>query len=799
MMASPRCLRGPLPLRLQGEWRCPAPSLSQGPMHTRVPRCAPLCRHPIDPPLSVDDQERLLNEARIDVPHWVAACPHDRMRVAICAALISDMHAQLGPHSAVALHKAHLSREAFSAPFFGEAGLSTCGGSGRLRGWALNIGNTDGFEALTIRVMVDERQRPGLERCLLAAGAAAFVRYGPHLRPRHYQRWAFGRKERMYYIPHAILAAVAAVVTFCAGFGADSRGAGEVVDVSFEVFNGKGSFAVDISGDQHEALAAGGESRAATAHHCGDLLARAHANLAIGAIALFKSFFHGCLPSRTYVGVGIDYHVSDADGRRVLMMPVLDEPDAAGPTGARGSCAACAAGGVELLGEEEGEEEGEETEAALRPLGPHVMELGPEMRPVMFRDADDLAMSAENAVALGSLSADAAVAGARTRLPTGTAHDVEFYNSMAWHPAAGTRTATGPPCSAVHRRQAYLPTLAGHEKSMRSSARATVLAGDFRGSTRRTLDGVILLLGGLQAGAAEFPSDATSVVDDLVADSFLQRLETVYMLETPAGVWPRAGGTAVYGIGALVHCAVAAAYDTVHANGHAFSHEHLADAALLNAATLSAVSTAALQLLRGGPPSTADRVQLIACLADTTHVIHTFYDGNLGRDAKAAMQDRGACVLRRVGDLALREIDAGHVMAEAGPCRTVGVRSEHASSSTRARVAVLLARLDRLLQAGFHQRQQVMPSLEAEDFKRHVTLVLTRFVCAAPAGLARRDWGWVHDLCRRLAEDPACRPAYKAVGRVFVAALAEAFTGTPPPPGDGAVKLEAPRLLQVIV
>ena len=705
------------------------------------------------------------------------------MRVAVATALIADMRQHLGAHSAVSQHKAHLSRDAFSYPFTGPGGRSTCGGSGRLHGWALSFGNTDAFEAFTVRVMVDERQRGRLERCLLATGAATFVLGGLApasscgTAPRHFRDWASGeqgRPVRLYYISHAILAVVAALVIFCAGFGEDSRGCGEVVDVSFEVVNGKTTFSTNVSDDQHAAFAGGGEDRAATAHHLGDMLARAHSHSVIGAIAYFKSFFYCLLPSRTYVGVGCDYRVFDVTGRPILMMPDAELDAGAKIEEDDGRCAACAARDVEL-------DEAEDDRGEPGPLGILSAELGPEIRPAMFRD--DLSDEChDDVVALAGLSE-----AARASLPTGHAVHVERFYGPDWPPHAATLTATGPPCSAVHRRQAYVPTLAGHEKHTRYSARATTQAGDLRSWTRRTLEGVVLLLGGLQAGAAALVTDASCLVGRLDADGFFQRMETVFMLETPAGARCAAAGTRAYRFGALVHCAVEQLYDVCHAQGHAFSHAHLADAALLGAATLATVATANIQCLRGGPPRTADRVELVAGAADAAHVMHCFYDGTLGRDAKAALEDRGICVVRRLCDLALREIDPDHEPAEggagagAGAPRPCARRGGQALTTARARAAFVLARLDGHVQACFIQQRRIMPALELDAFKKFVFHLVVRVMAAAPAGLALRCWDWVLELEERLAADEASRTALGVVGQDFFDAVAVACTGRPRP------------------
>ena len=699
-------------------------------------------------------------------PAWVSKDLFEAEAVAFCAGLMSCLISQLGRDSSIVAHKAHVSRKAFVyLPFERKLELPTCGRRNRVAGFPLNTGDTGGFEAVKIRVTADERQRGCLQRALRLAAGGSFALQNPSHRTATYRYWmASEHDERMFYIPHAILVLVVALVACCAGYGAigAKRSTGEVLDWSISVFGGKDTAAFRVMAEQHAAMLRGGADLAMEAHHIGATLVEQHQRRAIRAAALFLSLFVNTLPALVFVGVGCQYHVIDADGKPIYMIPCFRDVR----TDFRGRCAACAAAGV-----------GDEPEPD--PTSPQeTTSLGPASLPAVvpaarFPPPDDGLMPE----AMAERTPETASEGARERLRLGRKGACETYHPAGFPTHACLNTGHPPTGNYVARGMNYLPDLAAHEARLRDSSCASHAAGDVVASLRHSMYGRVLLLDTLQKGAFAFADDADVALDVLDESNWMQRAEAAMQLQFPVGQL-NPSDLCAYEIPAHTHQLLSLVYGSLFQGGSAYSHAQLSDSARLHAAALLALLVANLDVLRSGPPSLADRVEAVAGVADATHLLLHFFDGRLEGGARRAMLERGMWTVRRVGHLAMRLLDPDGVTHRAPrPCAP---RTSFRSAPTlRARAMVILSSVkETVVESAFRSQRCLNSGLERACFDKHLRRLVERLLGAMPTDMVTRmDGVWISALHARISEDADASVSLKIVGRALFDDFALALTG----------------------
>ena len=734
-----------------------------------------------DTPLSDEEQKQRLQQLNIQHPAWLAPTqPHEQEAVAFCVGLLTDFLGQLGEDSTVASQQAHVSRDAFTTlPFERDPSYPTCGGRNRVKGYKLNIGNYDGFEALTIRVTADVRLRELLKRTLRFAGAASFVLNSPHKRPKHYAHWMWGKGDRMFFVKHAVLVVVTALVACCCGYGAPGakRSRGEVLDVAFSVVGGKSTSRVQLSVQQQADVEAGGQSQFATAHRLGNLIARAHVDRCIGAVTLFTSYFLNVLPSLAYVGVGSHYTVVDDGGRYIYMMPrIIDLGNALAPDAI--DCFACLRNAIDT----QQPQLDAPMPSAQYPRGPATGR-GPESLPVALdsegRTPDVLFAQSESDTALGSNLPS----GTRARVRPNNKCTIDTYTPLDFPFDAGTTTVTFPHEDGVHRVMSYLPDLQAHEDGVRASRRASNAAGNLAGSVCRSLGGSVLLLDGLQRGAVRLVSDVSDCIANLDEGGWEQRTETTFMRTFQAGQHNPALIDA-YNIPGLIHTHLYLMHAVYFRKGHAFTHALLADTAVLGAAAGAALSVAHIQALRTGPVSTADRAACVAGLAECTNFLRHMYDGDLDRRAIREAHNRGHFTAAHLAGLALRRILPPHMLSgnpgnrapQLLAARTTTLSQlPRVKSSTRSRAAALMAGIQGPLRNLFNELQVRRPEYEFRTFMADVSVLLERLLAAVPADKVACGSGrWIIRVRERLLDDTATRSTMRLLGHTFFDVLARA-------------------------
>ena len=707
---------------------------------------------------------------------WIApGRPRVAKAIRFCVGMLADLLGQIGVDSPVAAHKAKVtSRSAFtSAPFTRKPELPTCGSRNRIKGYLLNIGNYNGLEALSIRVSVDERQRRQLEKCLLYAAASAFILHSPHQKPKNYKSWMSGKDNRAFFIPHVILVTFTALAAFCLGYGDAESSLPEILDMSVAVVGGKDTAGVMLTNAQQCSLAEGGTQQATTAHHLGGVLASAHVKRCIGAVICCTSYFVNVLPSLVYVGIGSHHRNHNEAGELIYMAPRV--VDLRSPCDASLSCFAC---------EESKTDEPEEdaTITSIRSSKGHAADVDPASLPVVIdsegRTPD---MICKDGDVFHSFSEPAL--GARTRLATGRSVTTEVFTPMDMHRDASLNTTTFPPGNLVHRVMSYIPALHQHERGVTDSHAVSARAGNLRGSMRQSLrNGRVLLLDDLWRGAREIASDVDCCADSLRECNYLQRTETTFVLSFPEGRHNPARISA-YEVPRLVHTHCQLMTSSYFEEGQAFKHAHLADWGLLTAATGAALSIAHLQIARSGPLLEKDRVSCMAGLSECAHLLRHIFDGSLDSATRRRVDEHGCYTARHLCGLALHRIfpdlplpvvERHHVAMLAVAPQTTGLSKQ----SIRAKVMVIIAQLQRPLQALFLAQQRSYPELEFESFVRDVSVMLHRLLAAMPPESSRQgDASWIVKVRDGLLCSDSTRSAVRVVGTEFFELIATTLTG----------------------
>jgi hypothetical protein len=158
----------------------------------------------------------------------------------------------------------------------------------------------------------------------------------------------------------------------------------------------------------------------------------------------------------------------------------------------------------------------------------------------------------------------------------------------------------------------YLPDLASQENRLCTSLRSSHQAGNLNGALRCSpVDGKVLLLGTLQRGTLDLAKDVTALIKILDDSHWIQRTEITFQLQCEVGT-PNPSTWKSYLLPQHLHTLVSLMYNALFLDQKQYTHQHLADAALLGAATNTAIAMANLQVLRRGPSMTADRVDAVA-------------------------------------------------------------------------------------------------------------------------------------------------------------------------------------------
>ena len=679
---------------------------------------------PREIPLTEVEQRRRLDRLGLIFPTWLSQDPYEAEAIAFSMGILSGLIAAVGENTPTSSHKAHVSRQAFVyTPFERPPETTTCGGRDRLAGFVLNIGDTSSSEALKIRVAADERQRPMLERTLRIAAAAAFALHNPDTRPPEYARWISSdtRDERKFYIPHAMLVVVTALVACAAGYGAEGyrRSDGVILEMTFSSYGNKDKTSVAVARCQHEAFANGGTPRAETAHYLGDILSDLLSKTVVGAIPLFTSYFTNTLSALTYIGVGCQYAVHNEQGIPIYMVP--DASRYRSKLEPNGSCFACNWDAIV-----------EEPSCAVAAHQSHI-DRAAESLPVVLDAPKDAAYDDSILLVTGPESAPTKH---RQFLRTGDTDSCDLYYPLDCPSGAALRTTTLPPHNYIYRVMSYLPDLASQENHLRLSLCSSQTAGDLSGAMRSSpIDGNVLLLGNLQQGTLDLAKDVTGLINILDGSNWTQRTEITFHLQCEACIRNPSTWKSFL-LPQHLHTLVNLMYSALLLRQKKYTHQHLADAALLGAATNTAIAMANLQVLRCGPSMTADRVEAIAGLADASYLCRHFFDGRLRGEALDAVNRRGGYTVRHIGGLARADIDT---------CFKTQVprlpATERNVCSARAKVAVLLARLpSQRLDAAFTKQLSTNRMLERSTFDRLLQNLLFYVVTSLPSSGPTRQW-----------------------------------------------------------
>jgi hypothetical protein len=285
----------------------------------------------------------------------------------------------------------------------------------------------------------------------------------------------------------------------------------------------------------------------------------------------------------------------------------------------------------------------------------------------------------------------------------------------------------------------YLPDLASQENRLCSSLRSSHQAGDLNGALRCSpIDGKVLLLGNLQRGNLNLAKEVTALIKILDDSHWIQRTEITFQLQCEAAT-PNPRTWESYLLPQHLHTLVNLMYSALFLNQKKYTHEHLADAALLGAATNTALAMANLQVLRCGPSMTADRVDAIAGLSDASYLCRHFFDGTLRGEALDAVTRRGGYTVRHIGELARADIDSSYKAPD--PCVPAAERIVMSTGTARANVAVMLARLpSQRLDAAFTKRLSTNRMLERSAFDRRLQDLMFHVVASLPSSGPTDQW-----------------------------------------------------------
>jgi hypothetical protein len=310
----------------------------------------------------------------------------------------------------------------------------------------------------------------------------------------------------------------------------------------------------------------------------------------------------------------------------------------------------------------------------------------------------------------------------------------------------------------------YVPDLASQENRLCTSLRSSQKAGNLNGAMRSSpIDGKVLLLGALQRGTLDLATDVTALIKILDSSAWIQRTEITFHLQCEAETQCPSDWKS-YMFPQHLHTVINLMYSHLFVSQKRYTHEHLADAAILGAATATAIAMANLQVLRCGPSMTADRVDAIAGLSDASYLCRHFFDGRLRGEALDAVIRRGGYTVRHIGGLARADIDNAY-MAQV-PYLPAAGKIMCPTGSARGKVAVMLARLPSpRLDAAFTKQLLTNPTLERSTFDRRLQDLLLHVVTSLPSTGPTREW--VSALLHR----PVVKQAVQVVGTDIIVDL----------------------------
>jgi hypothetical protein len=522
--------------------------------------------------------------------------------------------------------------------------------------------------------------------------------------------------------------------------------------MSFSSYGNKDTSSVAIAECQHDAFVKGGYPRADTAHHVGEILSDLLSRTVAGAIPIFTSYFTNTLPALAYIGLGCQYAVHDEEGNPIYMVP-----DASGLRTSLeegGSCFACDMDGIV------------EPTCTADSHQPHI-DRALECLPVVI---DALKNAEHDDSKLLVTGMESAPTNHRRFLRTGNTDSIDLYFPLDCPAGAALRTTMFPPLNYIHRVMTYVPDLASQENRLCSSLRSSQKAGNLNGAMRSSpIDGNVLLLGILQRGTLDLATDVTALIKILDGSAWIQRTETTFHLQCDAETRSPSDWKS-YMVPQHLHTVINLMYSDLFLRQKKYTHAHLADAALLGAATNTAIAMANLQVLRRGPSMTADRVDAISGLSDASYLCRHFFDGRLRGEALDAVTRRGGYTVRHIGGLARADIDNAYraqvpyvPAAEKIVCSTGTV-------TARAKVAVMLARLpSRRLDEAFTKQLSINGTLERSKFDRRLQDLLFTVVTSLPSSGPTRQW--VSALLSR----QVVKQAIQVVGRDIIVDLLDAM------------------------